>query len=423
MSQFPVISYPVSFPSTAFPYAESLDVFTRVDLIVAARLVGLDVDFSQSTESLISALSSYVLNHPNDVISKLTPDEVILIHNLIQSGPDAHLDKRIGNKYSILLHTGIIQVRRYNQNGTYSIKMADELRSAFSPFIDDAFVEAKKAKKQERKNRSQLKGQSLQERLRDLDTLHAEIVQFFFVSNYTDYADYPESSAFWIGNYQMSYTSYFKRGDKELLPALNGYLSNLLSSLEKHNPSLYSRALVDVMNWMTYPVMEFPASLKEWIDSLWDTILEHSSGKISPLEYLPMKISKMIEAGKYKEAAGNLFYTFGLISKEEKRDPEVFQPDEHSVMSNIKILFILLRTDYIYLRSREDLPKDIKEQLDFQLEFFQLHTDLFDETDHEYGVMLSDRKDKKPFSPSEYSGMWEWYVRRLEHSKMEDPFQ
>ena len=110
MSQFPVISYLVSFPSTAFPYAESLDVFTRVDLIVAARLVGLEVDFSQSTESLISALSSYVLNHPGDVLSKLTPDEVILISDLISAGPDAHLDKRIGNKYSFLLHTGIANV-------------------------------------------------------------------------------------------------------------------------------------------------------------------------------------------------------------------------------------------------------------------------------------------------------------------------
>lgn len=105
--------------------------------------IALKIPMSWSKEKMADYISSYVVSHPEEMVSILDDEEIVLAHDIISGGKGNVLWKRHLLKYHHLKCMVWVVVNTANR-GKDGFVMLDEISESFTSYIEQRYAAAKR---------------------------------------------------------------------------------------------------------------------------------------------------------------------------------------------------------------------------------------------------------------------------------------
>lgn len=258
-----------------------------------------------------------------------------------------------------------------------------------------------------------MKQNELRTLLDGLDTAHAEVVhsflRFYFVNEGLQRLIDREM----MEDYWRLCELFFKEKNGSVLPALNEVCCRIVDAVEEEVKMgvMGEGYLMDSMEVVKRlagkPVKMFAASLRDEMHVA--ERKDDAEGAFEVLSPLVLKMAEEVECGCYEEAAGNFLAFFDCLANIRARHGEWF---EHLLtggdISDMVYLTDAAAAVYCHLRQRDDLPKDLGEDMDSQLLLLNEQTGLFgDWTLSIYADMLyTDGYQSEDYSDLDNCEVW-----------------
>ena len=95
--------YYITFHSSTYDttkrYSSCLQILSKDNLVAIGQDIALKIPMSWSKEKMADYISSYVVSHPEEMVSILDDEEIVLAHDIISGGKGNVLWKRHLLKY------------------------------------------------------------------------------------------------------------------------------------------------------------------------------------------------------------------------------------------------------------------------------------------------------------------------------------
>ena len=178
---------------------------------------------------------------------------------------------------------------------------------------------------------------------------------------------------------------------------MNSQLIEFLDEWRQDAPSLYRKAKDDICYWITDEWYSFESPMQKEIVSAYQTALKKKDDLAISLALSPFaqKTAELVNSGAYEAAAGSCYAIFKCLAKTCKEHEDWFlRPyggKRHpygdaerrgftgygDTYTKLAIFTEAVVELYCHLRQKPDLSKRIADEMDINLEVFNLETDFF----------------------------------------------
>ena len=368
---------------TSVAYARNLVVLDKESIISAAAQIGLKLSKSHTKELLANELSEYVRMHANVALAYVNDEQMLLLKELVDAGPDTIVWKRHLRKYDFLKRMVWVVVNYDRQGKKDGFVLVDELREAFAPVIEERIGDVKK-RMADQKTADKQKRIALKDVHKMLDGMGMELaekVHLLFMANYIDYGDYAFRDEWQVDNYCWCYRDLFEQRTRESLEIANGYVVDFLDEWRKDAPSHYRKAKDDLCYWINDDWFRFESPMQKEIESAYQAALKKNDDMAIALALSPFapKTAEQVNSGAYEAAAGSCYAIFRCLAKTCKEHEDWYAGftgygDTYTKLAIFSEAVVEL---YCHLRQKPDLSKRMADEMDINLEVFNLETDFF----------------------------------------------
>lgn len=136
MINFTYLVHEKSEINARFSYKLCLMVVDERDLILIATILGLDVDSTASKTDIMNQINTYVNTHPLEVLRLLNVQELNLIEELVEGGPDKQAVREPNDTLNTAKQLLLVSVYYDKKSRREYLYMIDELRELFAPHIE-----------------------------------------------------------------------------------------------------------------------------------------------------------------------------------------------------------------------------------------------------------------------------------------------
>ena len=240
----------------------------------------------------------------------------------------------------------------------------------------------------------------------------SEKVHLLFMNNYINYSNYEFRDEWQVDDYMDAYYNLYSLRSEQAKAVVNQYVVDFLEEWKEDAPSIYRRAKDDLVGWINseWYGFECPEESKQSID------VERTE-KVIALELSDsmMKIAEMVKVGKYEEAAGGCYAVFRRLAMIRDVYPDWFRGfEDGGELSKMTLLMLALVELYSHLRQMPGISKRLGDEMNIQLEVFNLETGFFGdmECDSRWSDMLCGAKEQYyDYSVLEECPMWKIWVK------------
>ena len=277
----------------------------------------------------------------------------------------------------------------------------------------------------------------------------AEKVHLLFMANYIDYSDYEFRDENQVESYcwcyrdlfelktkesqeivnsqliefldewrQECYRDLFELKTKESQEIVNSQLIEFLDEWRQDAPSRYRKAKDDICYWITDEWYNFESPMQKEIESAYQTALKKKDDLAIALALSPFarKTAELVNSGAYEAAAGSFYTIFRCLAKTCKEHEDWFHGftgygDTYTKLAIFSEAVVEL---YCHLRQKSDLSKRMADEMDINLEVFNLETDFFGDLhcSSRFTDMLCDAQAQYgDYSELEKCPMWGMWVK------------
>lgn len=406
---------------TGKTYASRLMILEKSSILAAAECIGLKLAKSHTKEQLANELSEYVRMNPVLALEHANDEQILLLKELVDAGPNAIVWKRHLRKYDFLKRMVWVVVNYNRQRKTDGYAIVDELREAFMPVIESrvgaALQNVAEKKLAEKKKRVTLK--DVKKMMDGMKMEQAEKVHYLFMSNYIDYSHYDFRDDWAVDGYIYCYDDFYKLQSESIKKSLNHYVFDFLKEWQQDAPSIYRNAKEDLCYWMTCEWYGFVSPMKEEITAAWKGAMKTDDVKVvaRTLSLFPLRIAEKIKAKAYEEAAADIYSILECVAATEKEHEDwlegLFVGGEYTDMCIFAEAVVEM---YCHLRQLPDLPKSLGDEMNIQIEVFNKKTDMFGDMmyDSRFADMVCDAKNQYGhYAKLEDCSMWDyWYNQK-----------
>ncbi len=225
----------------------------------------------------------------------------------------------------------------------------------------------------------------------------AEKVHLLFMANYIDYSDYDFRDEDKVEGYCWCYRDLFELKTKESQEIVNSQVIEFLDEWRQDTPSRYRKAKDDICYWITDEWYSFESTMQEEIEAAYQTALKKKDNIAVALSLSPFaqKTAELVNSWAYEAAAGNCYAIFRCLAKTCKNHEDWFlRPDGSKrhpcgdaeragftgygdIYTKLAIFTEAVVELYCHLRQKPDLSKRMADEMDINLEVFNLETDFF----------------------------------------------
>lgn len=137
--------------STAESYQQYLDIVNKETLLSVAMALGISgVAKSHAKDKMIKVISAFVLEHPEEILSRLSVKELQVLKDCVAVGANTRVERPSRRFYDTLTTLLLVSVYHSKKERRFYFLLPDELRELFAPLLDKAIEEAKKREKAEK---------------------------------------------------------------------------------------------------------------------------------------------------------------------------------------------------------------------------------------------------------------------------------
>ena len=142
------IKHGKNLTSTAETYQQYLGIVNKETLLALAETMGIKgVAKTHAKERMVTAIHSYVMEHPEDILAKLSLKELQVLKGFTEVGPNTPVIRPSRRFYDTLESLLLVSVYHSTKERRFYFLLPDELRELFAPFLDKQIKEAKKREK------------------------------------------------------------------------------------------------------------------------------------------------------------------------------------------------------------------------------------------------------------------------------------
>ena len=240
----------------------------------------------------------------------------------------------------------------------------------------------------------------------------AEKVHLLFMNNYINSSNYGFRDEWQVDDYMDAYYNLYSLRSEQAKMVVNQYVMDFMEEWKEDAPAMYRRAKDDLVGWINSEWYEF-----ECTDISNDAEVSECTEKELVLELSDplLRIAEMVKGGKYEEAAGGCYAVFRRLSKIRDVNPDWFKGlEDDGELSKMTLLTLALVELYSHLRQMPGISKRLGDEMNIQLEVFNLETGFFGdmECDARWSDMLCGAKEQYyDHSVLEECLMWEIWVK------------
>ena len=240
----------------------------------------------------------------------------------------------------------------------------------------------------------------------------AEKVHLLFMNNYINCSNYGFRDEWQVDDYMDAYYNLHSLRSEQAKAVVNQYVADLLEEWKEDAPSIYRRAKDDMVGWINSEWYEFECTeeSKQSID------VERTEEEIAlELSDPLLRIAETVKAGKNEEAAGGCYAVFRRLAKIRDVYPDWFKGlEDDGELSKMTLITLALVELYSHLRQMPGISKRLGDEMNIQLEVFNLETGFFGdmECDSRWSDMLCGAKEQYcDHSVLEECPMWKIWVK------------
>ena len=258
---------------------------------------------------------------------------------------------------------------------------------------------------------------TLHEMLDGMSVELAEKVHLLFMANYIDYSDYDFRDDGQVESYCWCYRDLFELKTKASQEIVNSQLVEFLDEWRQDAPSRYRKAKDDICYWITDEWYNFESPMQKEIESAYQTALKKKDDLAIALALssFARKTAELVNSGAYEAAAGSCYTIFRCLAKTCKEHEDWFAgfTGYGDTYTKLAIFTEAVVELYCHLRQKSDLSKRMADEMDINLEVFNLEADFFGDLhcSSRFTDMLCDAQaqygDYSELEKCPMWGMWE----------------
>ena len=274
---------------------------------------------------------------------------------------------------------------------------------------------------------------SVHEMLDGMSVELAEKVHLLFMANYIDFSDYDFRDEDQVETYCWCYRDLFELKTKESQEIVNSQVIEFLDEWRQDAPSRYRKAKDDICYWISDEWYRFESPMQKEIVSAYQAALKKKDGMAMALALSPFaqQTAELVNSGAYEAAAGSCYAIFRCLTKTCKEHEDWFLLPDGSkrhpcgdaerrgftgygdTYTKLAIFSEAVVELYCHLRQKPDLSKRMADEMDINLEVFNLETDFFGDLhcSSRFTDMLCDAQaqyqDYSELDECPMWGMWE----------------
>ena len=162
---------------------------------------------------------------------------------------------------------------------------------------------------------------------------------------------------------------------------MNSQLVEFLDEWRQDAPSRYRKAKDDICYWITDEWYSFESHMQNEIESAYQTALKKKDDLAIALALSPLaqQTAELVNSGAYEAAAGSCYALFRCLDKTCKEHEDWFAgfTGYGDTYTKLAIFTEAVVELYCHLRQMPDLSKRMADEMDINLEVFNLETDFF----------------------------------------------
>lgn len=241
----------------------------------------------------------------------------------------------------------------------------------------------------------------------------AEKVHLLFMNNCINYSNYGFRNEWLVDDYMDAYYNLYSLRSEQAKIVVNQFVVDFMNEWKEDAPAIYRRAKNDMVGWINseWYAFECPEESKQSID------VERTEEEIAlELSDSLQKIAEMVKAGKYEEAAGECYEVFRRLAMIRDVYPDWFKglDEDDGELPKMTLLTLALVELYSHLRQLPGISKRLGDEMNIQLQVFNLETSFFGDMDCDsrWSDMLCGAKEQYyDHSVLEECPMWKIWVK------------
>lgn len=406
--------YYITFHSSTYDtgksYSSCLQILSKDNLVAIGEDISLKIPMSWSKKKMADYISSYVVSHPEEMVSILDDEEIVLAHDIIAGGKGTVLWKRHLLKYHHLKCMVWVVVNTANR-GKDGFVMLDEISEAFAPYIEQRYGAAKENMKSAKSKASPSRFylRDLKSKLDSLDIDQLKYFHLLFEMNYMDDSDFWFRDEWFEDGYHDCFYDWYHDGCKETPYDLNQMVFEILEEWKERGYKRYRPAMDSIRDWCSRKWNKFESEHQAEVSAAYDAAIVLDDEKEISRSLYPFiqYVHEYIRNKQYQEAISLIFCLFDQLGKACKKHENWFESywcggDQTSV----DLFLDILRHLYCHLRQHPDIPWQTKEAMDIHLLLTNKQHRLFGDLELAWGDsrmedMLSDESSYCDYSNME----------------------
>ena len=419
MSTYCYIAFYTPTYDTSKTYSSRLQILSKDNLLLIGHDLGLELPMSWSKEKMAEHISSHVICHPEEMIAMLDDEEIVLVHEMIAAGKQNVVWKRHLLKYHHLKKMAWVVVNRKSK-GKDGFVMLDEIREAFTSFIEQRYETAKekvKLAKKPAQPRFYLK--DLKAKLDALDIEQLMYLHLLFEMEYMDHCDFWFRNEWFVDGYYDWFCDWYRDGCKEFPYQLNEMVFEILEEWKELGYKKYRPAMDSIKDWCTFEWNKFESVHQSEVSAAFEEaiVLDKERAVSQSLFPFIQNVHEYIRNKQYQEALSLIFCLFDHLGKASKKHEDWFDGFLNGgVQTSVVIFLDVLRHLYCHLRHKQDIPWQTKEAMDLRLMLTNKFHRLFGDLELAWGDsrledMLSDDSPYSDYSDME-DGLYD-YLKKM----------
>lgn len=243
----------------------------------------------------------------------------------------------------------------------------------------------------------------------------AEKVHLLFMNNYINYSNYGFRDEWQVDDYMDAYYNLYSLRSEQAKVVVNQFVVDFMDEWKEDAPSMYRRAKNDIVGWINIEWYRFECPE---VSKLSKDIERTEKDIVLELSYILLKIAEMVKEGKYEEAAGGCYRLFRHLANIRDVYPDRFGGLlDDGELSKMTLFTLALVELYSHLRQIPGISKRLGDEMNIQLEVFNLETNFFGDMDcnTRWSDMLCGAKDQYyDHGELEKCPMWEAYHKTIQ---------
>lgn len=405
--------YYITFHSSTYDtgksYSSCLQILSKDNLVAIGEDISLKIPMSWSKKKMADYISSYVVSHPEEMVSILDDEEIVLAHDIIAGGKGTVLWKRHLLKYHHLKCMVWVVVNTANR-GKDGFVMLDEISEAFAPYIEQRYGAAKENMKSAKSKASPSRFylRDLKSKLDSLDIEQLKYLHLLFEMNYMDDSDFWFRDEWFEDGYHDCFYDWYHDGCKETPYNLNQMVFEILEEWKERGYKRYRPAMDSIRDWYSRKWNKFESEHQAEVSAAYDAAIVHDDEKEISRNLYPFihQVHEYIRNKQYQKAISLIFCLFDQLGKACRKHQNWFESYWGGGVQTSVVLFLdVLRHLYCHLRQHPDISWQTKEAMDIHLLLTNKQHRLFGDLELAWGDSRMDDMLSDESSYCDYSNM------------------